>query len=248
MARYSLLRNTPITEALIDIRIKPREDFDVKLLDSLYGAISDQYHDKKTRQKFEGKFEFKKGEIPISSGTATIDGYIFSSADKKQVVQARIDGFTFNRLRPYEEWGKLRDEAFKLWRLYRDVVSPQIMRVALRYINKIEIPHFPQPMKDFKEYLSAAPIVPEGLPQGVSSFLTRVVIHDPQIDATGIITQVFEQIVDPKFIPIILDIDVFKQKEGIGEEEAWETLEKLRNLKNEIFFASITEKTKELFQ
>jgi uncharacterized protein (TIGR04255 family) len=41
---------------------------------------------------------------------------------------------------------------------------------------------------------------------------------------------------------------VFKQKEVISEEEAWQTLEKLRHFKNKIFFASITEKAKELFQ
>jgi len=78
--------------------------------------------------------------------------------------------------------------------------------------------------------------------------LTRVVIHDPDIDAAARTTQAFEQIIDPKLIPIILDIDVFKQKEMISEQEAWAALEKLRHFKNRIFFASITEKTKELFQ
>jgi uncharacterized protein (TIGR04255 family) len=247
-AIYSLLRNAPITEALIDVRVKPREGFDIKLLEALHDVIINQYPEKKARQKFEGKFEIKKGEIPMSSGTARIDGYIFLSADKKQVFQARIDGFTFNRLKPYEKWESLRDEAFSLWKLYRDRVSPEIVRVALRYINKFDIPLFPQSMQDFKEYLTAAPIVPEGLPQGVSSFLTRLVIHDPNRDATAIFTQVFEQIVDPKFVPIILDIDVFKQKEGMSEEVAWQTLEGLRHFKNEIFFASITEKAREMFQ
>ncbi len=118
----------------------------------------------------------------------------------------------------------------------------------MRSINKFDIPLFPQPMLDFNEYLTAAPIVPEGLPQGVNSFLTRVVIHDPGSDATAIITQAFEQIVDPKFLPIILDIDVFQQKEVISEEVAWQALEELRHFKNKIFFASITEKAKELFR
>jgi uncharacterized protein (TIGR04255 family) len=120
--------------------------------------------------------------------------------------------------------------------------------VGLRYINKFDIPLFPQALRDFNEYLTAAPIVPEGLPQGVNSFLTRVVIHDPEIDAAAIITQAFEQIIDPKFIPIILDIDAFKQKDRIGEEEAWQALEELRHFKNKIFFSSITEKAKELFK
>jgi uncharacterized protein (TIGR04255 family) len=248
MAEYSLLKNAPITEALIDIRVKIKDSFDVKLFESLYTEISNKYPKKKERHKWEGRFELKKGEGPLSSGTETIDGYIFASADNKQVFQARVDGLTFNRLRPYDKWETFRDEAFRLWKLYRDLISPEIIRVAVRYINKFDIPLFPQPLRDFSEYLTASPIVPVGLHQGVSSFLTRVVIHDPEIDASAIITQAFEQIVDPKYLPIILDIDVFKRKEIISEEEAWQVLEKLRHFKNEIFFKSITEKTKELFQ
>lgn len=248
MAEYSLLRNAPITEALIDIRIKIREGFDIDRLLSLHDAIAAQYPEKKARHKWEGRFEFKKGEAPISAGMGTIDGYIFTSADGKQIFQARIDGFTFNRLQPYDKWETFRDEAFRLWKLYNDLVSPEIIRVALRFINKIDIPLSSQTVLDFDDYLTAGPIVPKELPQGISSFLTRVVIHDPEIDAAAIITQAFEQIVDPKLIPIILDIDAFNQKEVFREEEAWQTLEKLRHFKNNIFFASIKEKTKELFK
>lgn len=143
MANYSLLRNAPITEALIDIRIKTREGFSVESFETLYEAISSQYPEKKARHKFEGKLELKMGEAPLSSGTATVEGYLFTSADHKQVFQARVDGFTYNRLRPYDKWETFRDAAFKLWKLYRNIVSPEIIRVALRYINKFDIPFFP---------------------------------------------------------------------------------------------------------
>jgi uncharacterized protein (TIGR04255 family) len=248
MTEYLILRNAPITEALIDFRIKIKDGFDVGQIETLYSVISGEYPDKKARHRLEGRFEFKKGDKPFSLSTETIDGYIFTSADKKQVFQARIDGFTFNRLKPYDRWETFREEAQRLWHLFRNLISPEIVRVGLRYINKFDIPLFPQPLRDFNEYLTAAPIVPEGLPQGVSSFLTRVVIQNQEIDAAAIITQAFEQIIDPKFIPIILDIDAFKQKDRIGEEEAWQALEDLRLFKNAIFFSSITEKTKELFK
>jgi len=248
MTEYLILRNAPITEALIDFRIKIKDGFDVGQIETLYSVISGEYPDKKARHRLEGRFEFKKGDKPFSLSTETIDGYIFTSADKKQVFQARIDGFTFNRLKPYDRWETFREEAQRVWHLFRNLISPEIVRVGLRYINKFDIPLFPQPLRDFNEYLTAAPIVPEGLPQGVSSFLTRVVIQNQEIDAAAIITQAFEQIIDPKFIPIILDIDAFKQKDRIGEEEAWQALEDLRLFKNAIFFSSITEKTKELFK
>ncbi len=248
MAEYPLLRNAPITEALIDIRVKILSDFNVEQFQSLHDAIATQYPDKKKRHKWEGKLELKNGASQISASTETIDGYLFTSADGKQIFQAKIDGFTFNRLKPYEQWETFRDEALRLWKLYRDTISPEIIRVALRFINKIDIPLSPQTVLDFDDYLTAGPIVPKELPQGLSSFLTRVVIRDPDTDALAIITQAFEQIINPKFVPIILDIDVFKQKEVISEEETWQTLEKMRHFKNRIFFTSITEKAKELFQ
>lgn len=246
MADYPVLSKAPIIEAVIDIRVKVREDLKVEQFNSIYDAVSVQYPDKKERYKWESKFEFKKGEPPISTGAETVDGYFFTSADQKQIFQTRVDGFTLSKLKPYETWECFRDEAYRLWQKYKAVASPEITRVALRYINKME---FPLPIGDFSDYLTAAPVVPNDLPQGVSSFLTRVVIHEPSIDAAAIITQALEQIVNPNILPIILDIDVFKQKaEGISEEEAWGILEKLRHFKNNIFFKSITEKAKELFQ
>lgn len=246
MPEYPILSKAPITEAVLDIRVKIREGLLVDHLNSIYNSVSGQYPDKKERHKWEGKLEFKKGVAPISTTAEEIDGYMFYSADQKQILQARLDGFTFSRLRPYETWESFRDEANRLWQIYRDVVSPEITRVALRYINKMEIP---LTSKNLSDHLSAAPIVPNNLPQGVSSFLTRVIIHAPEIDASAIITQAMEQIVRPNILPIILDIDVFRQISlVISEEDIWETFEKLRHFKNKIFFKSITEKTEELFK
>ncbi|RJQ20826.1 MAG: TIGR04255 family protein [Nitrospiraceae bacterium] len=246
MTDYPILSKAPITEAVIDIRVKIREDLRLEQIDSIYNAVSGQYPDKKERYKWEGKLEFKKGSPLLSNAAEAIDGYMFYSANQKQILQTRLDGFTFSRLKPYETWESFRDEAHRLWQLYRDIVSPEITRVALRYINKMD---FPLPVSDFGVYLTAAPIVPKGLPQGVSSFLTRTVIHEPEIDAAAIITQSLEQVVNPGILPIIVDIDAFRQKsEGISEEDAWETFERLRHFKNRIFFNSITEKAKEIFQ
>lgn len=246
MAEYPILKNAPIAEALIDIRVKIKEGLGIEQLEAIHSLISEKYPEKKKQHRWESKFEFKEGESPISTAIDTAFGYSFSSVDGKQIFQAKLDGFTFNRLKPYETWEVFRDEARKLWKIYTETTAPEIIRVAARYINRIEIP---LPINDFSEYLTAAPIIPEGMPQEVGSFFTRVVIHDREIDCAGILTQALEQVNIPDILPIILDIDVFKQRtEGISEEEVWETLEKLRHLKNKIFFKSITKKTVELFK
>ena len=42
------------------------------------------------------------------------NGYIFASSDERQIFQARLDGFSFSRLAPYDRWETFRDEARRL--------------------------------------------------------------------------------------------------------------------------------------
>ena len=244
MAEYQILRKAPITEALIDIRVKLSPDVDVIQIDSIYDSIKNEYPQKQEQRISQVHVEQKPDEDIVKS-LRKINGYRYISSDNRKIVQVRLDGFTFSRLHPYITWKDLHSEAYRLWLLYKEITSPElIIRVALRYINNLKIP---LPIRDFSDFLTAPPPVPEGLPQGVSSFLTRVVIHEPTIGANGIITQALEQVVTD-VAPIILDIDVFKlQPEGLGEKEAWDTIEKLRHFKNLIFFKSITDKLKEIY-
>lgn len=245
MTEYPILKNAPITEALIDIRVKLPSKFEAEKIRSIYDSIKTLYPEEQEQKVSEVKLEPKAGGLVKSSG-AKIHGYRYISSDKKQILQTRLDGFTFSRLHPYIKWEDLRDEAFKLWELYKDITSPEsITRVAVRYINNLNIP---MPIRDFEDYLTAPPIVPSELPQRISSFLTRFVIPDPSIGANAIITQALEQL-DTDTAPIILDIDVFKfQPKGIEEKDAWETIEKLRHFKNKVFFNSITDSLKETYK
>jgi len=242
------LSNAPITEALIDIRVKLPTELGVETLNSIHNSIVTKYPKRRERKQWKGRIELKEGEIPKQLGAFKgIDGYLFTSEDDKQTVQVRLDGFTFNRLNPYGTWEELRDEARRLWDLYARIATPELItRVAVRYINQLDIP---LPIKDFSEYLVAPPTVPENLPQGVNSFLTRVVFHDPVIKVVGIIHQALESLSRKDVAPIILDIDVFRQATiGINKEDVWELLEKMHDFKNKIFFESVTEKTLRLFE
>lgn len=245
MDGYQVLKKAPITEGLIDIRVKLSPELDVRQIDSIYEPIKSEYPQKQEQRLSQVQVEQKPDENIVKS-LSKINGYRYTSSDKKRIIQARLDGFTFSRLHPYATWEELRSEAHRLWLLYQKVTSPHLItRVALRYINNLNIP---MPIRDFGDYLTAPPLVPEGLPQGVSSFLTRVVIHEPSVGANAIIIQALEQ-VSTDVAPVILDIDVFKlQPEGVEEKEAWDIIEKLRHFKNQIFFESITDKLKEMYK
>jgi uncharacterized protein (TIGR04255 family) len=248
MTEYTEFPNAPITEALLDIRVKLPPQVDLEQLATFQNDIKDDFPSRRERFMWESRFEIKEGDVQVSSPTGGVEGYLFRSSDGKRVVQARLNGFTFNRLWPYENWQKLRDEAKPLWQRYIRIASPEIItRIALRYINRIEIP---LPIRDFKDYILTTVEIAPGIPQEMSGFFMRLVIPVPDMSAVAIVTQTFApKKINNDILPLIFDIDVVRETVfDVEAEEVWDTFDTLRDLKNDIFFKSITEKTKELFQ
>jgi len=247
-SKHPTLTKAPIKEALIDIQVKLPDDSKPKLFNVFFNQIKEKYPDQKIQRHAQYKVQPGAKEGPLEPRGSKIVGYQYISKDKTQVVQARLNGFTFSRLEPYTTWDEFRTEAQRLWKQYSDIAKPDsINRVAVRFINNLQLP---MPIPDFAEYLTASPTIPNKLPQGISSFLTRNVIYYPEDNVQVIIIQALENIIsNTKPAPVILDIDAFiVSNEGITEEMAWETLEKLRQIKNDVFFESITEKLKEAYK
>ena len=121
-----------------------------------------------------------------------------------------------------------------------------ITRLGLRYINRIEIP---LPFLDFKEYILTTPEIAPGLPQAMTNFFMRMEIPDQNRDALIILTQTIEPVTEDKKLPLIFDIDVIRAGMfDVKGEGIWNNFEELRNLKNEVFFKSLTDKAKDLFR
>ena len=248
MPAWTTFPNAPITEALLDIRVQLPAEVNLAQLTTFFDSVKERYPNKRERQSWQGGLKLgSAGDVEVIQSQGGPDGYLFTSSDGKQIVQARLDGFTFNKLKPYDRWETFRDEAQNLWQLYVKVAQPkQIIRTALRYINRIEVP---LPMRDFKDYILTVPEIAGGLPQGLAKYLMQLVIPVPEIPATAIITEAMEPTVVPTNVPLIFDIDVFCLKPfAINDTEVWQAFEKLRDLKNDVFFKSITDKTKELFR
>jgi len=247
MAKYRHLNNAPIVEAIIDFRVKLASNFDVTGFASLKETLHVDYPRVQEPREFIAGVQFAGTQVQQVLEDKGLRGYFFRSADEKNVVQFRKDGFTFSRLKPYTEWEAVLGEAKRLWDLYRAASSPELVtRIALRYINQLSIP---LPIKGFADYLTAPPTLPETLPQGLSQFMTRMVVCDAATDIWANITQALPPSTKPNEVTIILDIDVYKQREsGFEESNIWPMFEQLRTLKNQIFFDSISEKAARLFE
>lgn len=248
--KYTTFPKAPITEALLDIRVELPTDTSLNTLELYQNEIKERYPIKEERFEWKTGIEFQSGKPQISEHSGGRKGYLFRSADKLKVVQSRLDGFTFNKLKPYEHWEVFRDEAEELWNHYIDIARPtKVVRMALRYINRIELP---LPFDDLKEYILTGPELAPELKLPLSNFLVRLEIFNNDLDCKAIITETLEKPItrqDKTFFPLIFDIDVFKVvNNDPSDKESWEIFESLRNFKNDIFFESITPKTKELFQ
>lgn len=248
MAKYRHLKNAPITESIIDFRTKLPSLFNVKEFLSLKEIFRDRFPKIQERRFIKSEFKINKG-VPVSAGPKDegIHGYFFKPEDEKKVVQFRIDGFTFSQLKPYTFWEDFINEAKELWKYYVDKTHPDsVTRIAVRYINHMDIP---LPITDFSRYLTAPPNVPENLPGGISGFLSKVILYNSEINISANITQALERSVKSDHTAIILDIDVYKISEfDSNNDDIWPIFAKFHDIKNQIFFNSITEETARLFE
>ncbi len=248
MNKHVVFPHAPIKEALLDIRVELPKQTSLNDLQSIYDSIKERFSEKQQKISYEDGFKMSaNGTMETLPTSGKHDGYLFRCANENKIVQSRLDGFTFNKLKPYEDWKNFRDEAHSLWDKYFEIAKPvKIIRLGLRYINEIEIS---LPMKNFKEYILTIPAIAPNLPQALSGFFMQLTVPNHDIGAEAIITETIKKPTANNKLPFIFDIDVFQNTAyNENKSEIWDEFEKLRAFKNDIFFNSITEKTKELFK
>lgn len=250
MPERIIYRNAPIEEAVIDLRVASAiQDTSrlVELQENLRGEYSDcqAISSRPTNRRKDDKTDEDK--------TSTL-GFRFVHHGKTKVLHAGLNGFLFSVLRPYDRWETFRDEARDLWNQYRAVHEFQsFTRVALRYLNRIDIPG-----EDIEltEYFRIGPHLPPSLtPQGFNGFLMQIGMEQPDLDCGLVINVGRVDPPQPDYVSIMLDIDIFRMTEDHAalwqdeeQEKVWEFVEQLHARKNEIFEVCITEKTRELFR
>lgn len=248
MARHRHLNRAPLREALIDLQFETR--LPMEAIHRFAASIKTSYGKEQTLWAAVFGLSNGAGGAETSTNHKAI-GLRLESRDRPFVVQCQESGFTLSRLLPYGRWGDLQTEARGLWELLQEQVGAvNVSRIAVRYINEIKIP---LPFRDFGDYLTCPPKVPDALPQAISGFLTRVIIPDEAVNCVSIVTQALEgpptEGVKGVFVTVLLDIDVFRTTQiSSGDEAIWIGLEALRDQKNRMFFEHVTETTTELYE
>ncbi len=233
----------PITEAVIDIQAQLPQEVKLDALAQVYSGLQAQYPKSEEMLIIQGQM-IAGASVGATASQSQI-GYRFFSKDQKQILQVRLDGFTFSRLAPYDCWETFRDEAKRLWSIYESLTYPEaIARLGIRYINRLDIP---LPVGDLKDYLRTFPEVSPDLPQGLNGYFMQLQIPQENLAAMLVLYQAIVPPPTPDFVSILLDLDLFLERDIPSDEIGlWNILEQMHEQKNKAFEACITEGTREL--
>lgn len=237
--------HAPLTEAIFEIQVELPPDATITHLEQLTNKICVEYPKKRSRKRFEGKIGFNEQTIVSDSMDLGIDGFLNWSTDEKQVVQFRLDGYSFSRLKPYQSWDEHFPEVIKNWNIYSENVVPiRIKRIAIRFINVIEIPRD----SSLQEYFINTPKLPS-VTFPLNNFFNRIEFLIPEKNVNVVVTQTFGKSLDPTKKSIILDVEAAQEiNSKISDNSMMDVFQVLRNVKNDVFKKSLTEKTTELFK
>lgn len=241
-------RNAPITEAALDVRVRLAKEVSVDVLE----AVKDEKYPILHQRPVQ--IAFKVGPVPdgaqaLAQGEVsnTPLGFSYMSEDRKQVFQIRTDGFTHNRLAPYIDWNSFSQEAKRLWTRYVELAQPETIEIlGLNYLNQIFVPHKVEFERYFRTYIEVAP----DLPQTVNTYNLSFQLSWPgQERVFAFVGQGLGPPIKEGFATMILNIQAFKRLDKaakeVDENEIWETFNLLRDVKNSVFEACITDLVRE---
>ncbi|MHB8634785.1 MAG: TIGR04255 family protein, partial [Thermoplasmatota archaeon] len=246
---YGPLQRPPIIEALLDVKVVPAETLELSALEALHGAVAERYPSKRIHKSAQASVRFgPDGQIEVDQTPPSAQGFVFSSADGLALFQPRIDGMTFNRLKPYPGWEAFVAEAKLLWTAYSDAAHPtRVTRIGLRYVNRLDLP---LPIADLGQHLHTLPKIADELDVDFEDMLMRLVLRDPGTGLVAILTQAIDRGVgDPGKLPLVLDIDVVMPEPlEVGSDQLWTKVEAMHAFTKRIFFESLTGETRGLYQ
>lgn len=188
---------------------------------------------------------FPLGKAPIDGySEAKVAGYVYFSKDQKEKLDISSSGITYTSEADYAGWEDFKSTVLKYLEIFSTVLKKTaINRTSIRFINQFNIRDFNNPSEYFNTVITTTK-GDAGLPYPLLRYGFRMTV-DVKEGVYSIINQNVEKKAD-NFI-YIFDIDVLDRNNMLYTPEAVDNvLENLREIKNNIFFNNITDKTIEL--
>jgi uncharacterized protein (TIGR04255 family) len=243
----------PIVEAILQLR------YSSALTDAELNRIPRLLQRTYPKSKPESDIELAV-EITGKDGTPatsqarpnTVDkGARLLSDDDQRIIITRSKSIVFAYQAPYPGWDQFLAEAQVIFGIVREKLGyRQIASAGLRYTNRIDVPVGAlQETVVPGDYLVVGPALPN-LPIS-SAVRAYQLVADVDLPVDRLVARIQAATLVPALInhaSLLLDIDIIAQRDVPQKpEELWELVGRMRQIKNEIFEACVTEKARELF-
>lgn len=239
------LAEAPIIEAVFDIKVELPPDLDlVKLVAEARKVFTVDYP--KASKFFQHSLQVSPGEDAAGAieREKTVRGVRLRHHSENQLIHVHQEGFSFNRLAPYTSYDDYLPEVRRCWDLFCEMSRPvSVRRLALRNINRLQLPKNDQGTVPLSTFLQGAPGKPKIEGVGMTGFVSQRQLTEFESGLEAAVTFASEPSPNgTDRVPMILDIDASSSVSlDPTDSEIWTTFAKLRGLKNRIFHASVTE-------
>lgn len=243
-------KRPPITEAVIEIRFaEPLDPADIGKVSS---ALGSQYPNRRDIQNFGLQVS------PPPPGTRSrpapqvrVDeqsGQRRTTDDVAQLVLLWPSSFVVAQLAPYPGWDGFFERFARDWRIVKRAIGyRRIVRVGVRYINRIDVPASEAVILE-TDYLAFYPTTPDSLgpfaAYGLQAqFPLTKIGCNLRINSASVPSPLLGH------ISLVLDIDIGRETEvPQSDDEIFAFLTLIRTEKNAVFESCITERSRELFR
>ncbi len=232
-------RAPPIVEAVIELRFSDPVSFETI---------------EKKRDKFARHYPLVENNFDITAQISASQhsirqepsGFRLRSKDELEVLSLEKTKLLFAQLAPYPGWQTFESRMQRDFDIFIENIGwRNFSRLGIRFINRLDIP---ESRVDVSDYLKIFPTMPhfDGSVAAKFALESTINLEDRRYFAT-LRTGSIESPV-PRMISFVLDIDLFRSVElPTRKDHLIGVLTEMREIKNNVFEASITDKARKLF-
>ena len=240
-------KHPPIIEAVIEVRFAT--ELAQEAIDSANKKLKESYSFSTLTQERQVDLEMGEDQLAVEVSERPTS-YKLVNQDRTDLVVIRPGGLGWSRLAPYGGWESFSARTRRDWRAWKRAAGyKKIAQIGVRYINRLDMPLEGRDTIQISDYIAISPTYPEtGLLPTMSTYTMQVEFRLPDDKCNLVINSA---IVEPVLInhsAVILDIDVVRTEDvPQKDDDIWSFINRLRDIKNDIFETIVTDKARELF-
>lgn len=235
----------PITEAVIEIKFA--QPLPTDRLEKINTALSKAYPEGQLVKSLLLDVEVNEGEAQPRASREDVHGFRRTGSDPAELLILWPNSLVISQLAPYPGWDVFFARFKTAWStMVRRTGYREIMRVGVRYINRIDVP-FEDGKAEFEKHLNIFPKLPEPI-ESVDFYTVQTLSRLEAIDCGLRINS--GRVPSPliNHASFILDIDIFKEFDHPMKEDAlFSLLNAVRAEKNRIFEVCVSDLARDSF-